>query len=310
MISRRNIRVKVMQTLYSLSAMDPATAKKTPLQQGIQLLDEKLNRSLESFTAGILYAISIAQYAEKDAHIKASKYIAADNAVNTKIAGNEFIWQVLSNETFAAKVKEGKIDALIDEEWVKKLYLQLVQTEAYTEYTGANERNPKSEKAIIRYIWEELILKNETLQEIFTDDMPGYEDDREMIGMLMENFFRSHQKVNFLDLLSGEKKEYAYDLLRTALDKEAYSMELIEPKLKNWEAERIAQIDLILLRLGVCELLYFPTIPTKVTINEYIEVAKMYSTPQSGQFVNGVLDNIRKDLEKAGQINKQERAKK
>lgn len=193
---------------------------------------------------------------------------------------------------------------------MKKLYLQLVQAEAYAEYISANERHAKTEKSIIRYIWEELIMKNETLQEIFADEMPGYEDDREMIGMLMENFFRSHQKVNFLDLLSGEKKEYAYELLRTTLDKEEYCMELIEPKLKNWEAERIAQIDLILLRMGVCELLYFPTIPTKVTINEYIEVAKMYSTPQSGQFVNGVLDNVRKDLEKAGQINKQERVKK
>lgn len=299
-----------MQTIYSLSAIDPVTANKSAFQQGVQLLDEKLNRSLESFTAGILYAISIAQYAEKDAHIKASKYIAVAEAVNTKIAGNEFIWQVLSNETFTAKVKEAKLDRLIDEEWVKKLYLQLVQSETYMEYISLEERNAKSEKAIIRYIWEELILKNETLQEIFADEMPGYEDDREMIAMLMENFFRSHQKVNFLDLLSGEKKEYAYDLLRTALDKQEYTMELIEPKLKNWEAERIAQIDLILLRLGVCELLYFPTIPTKVTINEYIEVAKMYSTPQSGQFVNGVLDNIRKDLEKAGQINKQERTKK
>ena len=76
------------------------------------------------------------------------------------------------------------------------------------------------------------------------------------------------------------------------------------------DAERVALIDLLLLRMGVCELLYFPTIPTKVTINEYIEVAKRYSTPQSGQFVNGVLDNILKDLEKEKKINKQERTRK
>jgi N utilization substance protein B len=84
-------------------------------------------------------------------------------------------------------------------------------------------------------------------------------------------------------------------------------MELIRPKLVNWEAERVAIIDLILLRMGVCELLYFPTIPTKVTINEYIDLAKMYSTPQSGQFVNGVLDNLLKELSNEGKIRKQER---
>ena len=85
-------------------------------------------------------------------------------------------------------------------------------------------------------------------------------------------------------------------------------MELIEPKLNNWDKERVALIDLLLLRMGVCELLYFPTIPTKVTINEYIDIAKQYSTPQSGQFVNGVLDNILKDLVKEGKIQKEERS--
>ena len=87
-------------------------------------------------------------------------------------------------------------------------------------------------------------------------------------------------------------------------------MSIVQPKLNNWDAERVALIDLLLLRMGVCEMLYFPTIPTKVTINEYIEIAKMYSTPQSGQFVNGVLDNILKDLEREKKINKEERNRK
>jgi N utilization substance protein B len=128
--------------------------------------------------------------------------------------------------------------------------------------------------------------------------------------MLMENFFRNGEKVNFLSLLSGEKKEYALELLKTTLEKEDFCMELINPKLDNWEAERIPVIDLLLLKMGVCEMLFFPTIPTKVTINEYIEVAKMYSTPQSGQFINGVLDNILKELEKDNKIGKQERTRK
>ena len=101
-----------------------------------------------------------------------------------------------------------------------------------------------------------------------------------------------------------------HDLLHSVIDRDGYTMELIQPKLQNWDADRVALIDLMLLQMGVCELLYFPTIPTKVTINEYIEIAKLYSTPQSGQFINGVLDNILKDLEKENKIKKQERTRK
>jgi N utilization substance protein B len=97
--------------------------------------------------------------------------------------------------------------------------------------------------------------------------------------------------------------------LKTVIAREEYASELIEPKLTNWDKERVAIIDLLLLRMGVCEFLYFETIPTKVTINEYIDIAKQYSTPQSGQFVNGVLDNILKDLDKEGLIRKMDRNK-
>ncbi len=141
----------------------------------------------------------------------------------------------------------------------------------------------------------------------FNDELPGWEDDQELIIMLMQNFFKSTARVNFQNLLSGEKKEYAQDLLTAVIEKQAPCMELIEPKLNNWDKDRVALIDLLLLRMGVCEFLFFPTIPTKVTINEYIDIAKQYSTPQSGQFVNGVLDNILKDLEKEDRVRKMDR---
>lgn len=94
------------------------------------------------------------------------------------------------------------------------------------------------------------------------------------------------------------------NLTQTVLDKAEVSRELIKPKLKNWDADRIASLDMIILQMGICELLYFETIPTKVTINEYIDLAKEYSTPQSGQFVNGLLDNLYKELLAQGKIHK------
>lgn len=300
-----------MQTLYTLATSE--TGNKESLKEaGSDLLNEKMSKALDLFIISIQYTFQVALYSEVDARLRASKYLTTDEDknVNTKIAGNEFIWETLANKTFKEKIKEPKIEHYLDREWIKKLYQQLVQKSEYRSYAASGLRDLRSEKAIIKFIWETIILENEDLQQHFADELPGWEDDKAMTIMLMENFFKSSFKINFLDLLSREKRDYAHSLLHTVLDKEDYCMELIQPKLNNWDPERVALIDLLILRMGVCELLYFPTIPTKVTINEYIEVAKMYSTPQSGQFVNGVLDNILKDLERENKITKEERNRK
>lgn len=308
MIGRRNIRVKVMQTLYTLATTEAGSLEEQK-KQGSVLLDEKINRFLDLFVISVLYTLQVARYAEKDAGKRASKYLptADDLNVSTKIAGNEFLWKILDNETFTEKIKDKNISRYIDEDLVQKIYKKLAASPEYKEYIAGRERNYKSEVAIIKFIFDNHIFEDESVMEHFADELPGWEDDSDMVKILMDNFFKSSSKVNFLKLISGEKNEYAHSLLHTTLEKEAYCTELIQPKLNNWDAERVALIDMLLLRMGVAELLYFPTIPTKVTINEFIEIAKMYSTPQSGQFVNGVLDNILKDLTKENKIHKEAR---
>jgi N utilization substance protein B len=110
------------------------------------------------------------------------------------------------------------------------------------------------------------------------------------------NYFQKPGSVNFDEILSKDKWQYAKQLLETVLSKKTVTLDLIKPKLNNWDAERIATLDMILIQMGVCEFLFFETIPPKVTINEYIDLGKEYSTPQSGQFINGILDSIHKDL--------------
>lgn len=307
MISRRNIRVKVMQTLYTLASLEHGAQGNK--EAAVRILNDKLNQVLDVFTVSVLYTLRIAQYAETDAQHRSSKYLPSteDMNVNTRIAGNSFVLKMLDNASFKEKIKKDKLERFVDEEWVKKIHQSLAKSEEYANYISQKELTPANEKDIIRYIWEKQIVENENLISHFSDELPGWEDDQELIMMLMQNFFNGSSKVNFLNLLSGEKKDYAHDLLQAVIEKEAYCMELIEPRLNNWDKERVALIDLLLLRMGVCELLYFPTIPTKVTINEYIDVAKQYSTPQSGQFVNGVLDNILKALVTEDKIRKVDR---
>ena len=138
------------------------------------------------------------------------------------------------------------------------------------------------------------------IEELFSN----WDDDGEMMSQLVLNYLQKPTAYDLQLIISAEKWSFAKTLLTTVIDKKEYAMELIKPKLKNWDAERIALLDMVIMRMGICELLYFETIPTKVTINEYIDLAKDYSTPQSGQFVNGILDNIHKELVTEGKIQK------
>jgi N utilization substance protein B len=295
-----------MQTLYSLATFDqPEAINKLAVAR---MLDDKLDHVLDVFTVCVLYPIKVAEYAELDAIQRSSKYIRTEDDMNVdvRIATNSYITKTKEKASFNEKIKKDKLERFIDEEWVKKLYQQLAKSPEYQHYLSAPQ-TVAGDKQIMQFIWEKLMLENETLISSFVDDLPGWEDNDELIIMLMQNYFKNSNKVDFLRLLSPDKKEYAHDLLQTVLEKEAYCMELIGPRLNNWDKERVAVIDMLLLRMAVCEFLYFPTIPTKVTINEYIDIAKQYSLPQSGQFVNGVLDNLLKDLEKDNMIRKQDR---
>jgi N utilization substance protein B len=305
MISRRNIRIKVMQSLYTVATMDELQTDDSKAKC-VSILNEKLNRSLDLYVTTILYILKVAQYAERNAQLNQSKLIPTDDELqnNTKIAGNLFLWQILSNETFTEKIKSNHLEEQVNEDWIKKIFQQLQQSDLYKTYIKKKDREQKYEKNIIRFIWEELMLKDEALLEYFSDELNGWDDDKDMIFMLVENFFKHNSTYNYLQLVSEEKLEYAQNLIRAVIEKDSMFQSIIEPKLRNWDPERVALIDTILLKMGICEFLYFPTIPTKVSINEYIEIAKVYSTPQSGQFVNGVLDNICKGFESENKIRK------
>lgn len=302
MLSRRNIRVKVMQTLYLL---DSHTGDNKPAEGEARLVG-KFEQSRKLFTYLIYFITEVARYAEKEAARKAGKFLpsAGDLSINIKLAGNTLLWQILEDSSFRAAVKEFSIASIADEDMIRKVFNRLSESPEYQEYTEFQERNKKSEKGILDFIFNNIMLPEEfftgQLEELFIN----WEDDAEMMQTLVANYLQKPQPGVFHSILSEEKRTFGLSLLRTVLEKKEVSMELIKPKLKNWDAERIAALDLILLQMGVCEFLFFETIPAKVTINEYIDLAKEYSTPQSGQFVNGLLDNINKELTAAGKINK------
>ncbi|RYD51152.1 MAG: transcription antitermination factor NusB [Sphingobacteriales bacterium] len=311
MISRRHIRVKVMQTLYTLAASGEMELS-VRLKKGQQVLAHQLDELMDHFAGALLLTIRLAQHAEVDATRRRSKHLPTpeDLVVPTRIAGNTFLWSLLESPTFQQRIKDSGLDKFVTDDFIKTGHKALQQLPEYAAYNEETERHPKAEKAMFQVIWEKLIAGSDWGREFLNDSFSGWEDDAEVMAMLLENFFRKPGKTSFAELLTEEKRQYAKDLVKYCIDKAEYLDETIQPRLKNWDPERVAQIDFILLRMGVCELLYFPTIPTKVTINEYIDIAKTYSTAQSGQFVNGVLDNLLKDLTAKDLIRKQDRLKK
>ncbi|HET9058147.1 MAG TPA: transcription antitermination factor NusB [Chitinophagaceae bacterium] len=302
MISRRNIRIKVMQTLYTAQSADNSL---TSGQAG-KILEKHLDQSRQLFVSLIYFITEVALYAEKDAKQKASKHLptAEDLKTNTRLAGNTVLWTILENESYRKAVTTDKPQLLLDVEWVKKIYLQLIVTDEYKQYINMQERDKKKEKEILEFIFTDLMLPNEDFVAMIEDSFIHWDDDADMIRLLIQNFFTKPQTYNFQEFLSPEKWQFAQKLLESVIEKDKFCMELIKPKLQNWDPERTAMLDMILIKMGICEFLFFETIPTKVTINEYIDLAKEYSTAQSGQFVNGILDNIHKDLLAENKIHK------
>lgn len=303
MIIRRNIRVKVMQTLYTLDSQE--SDAKTP--DPVKTLQKQIDSSRQLFVYLLYCLTEVARYAEKDSHRRAAKNLPTeqDLHVNTKISGNEYLWKIVENPSFQKAIEIDKPGLIEDtNNQIKKLYQELSETQEYKEYIGAQSRDKKSEKDIIIFIFTDLMLPSERFTSHIEEYFANWDDDAEMIHQLMLNYLQKPGSYNLQDMMTKDKWNFAINLLKTTIDKKEYALELIKPKLKNWDADRIAILDMILMEMGVCELLYFETIPTKVTLNEYIDLAKAYSTPQSGHFVNGILDNIHKDLVSQNKIQK------
>ncbi|MBM3444917.1 MAG: transcription antitermination factor NusB [Bacteroidetes bacterium] len=304
MISRRNIRIKVMQCLYAAESESTATSEMSSLK----LLKSYLDQTAELFAFCIFSLTEIARYAETDAKLRSSKHLPSyeDLHVNIKIAGNSLLWKILETASFQTIIKQKHFAEKINQELIRKIYYSLVETELYKIYINEESRDKKSEKELLSFIFTDLMMANEEFTDFLEEHFLQWDDDAEMIYQMVLNYLSKPAAYEFNDVVGPEKTNYALTLLKTAIEKKDYTMEMIKPKLNNWDPDRIAALDMIMLRMGICEFLYFETIPTKVTINEYIDLAKSYSTQQSGQFINGILDSIHKELQAAGSIKKVE----
>jgi N utilization substance protein B len=294
--------VKVMQTLYTMGTLENEVKTGEPRKVLQSHFDQ--TRSLLIYLTWFLTEVT--RYAETNAHKRAGKHLpsAEDLNVNTKIAGNEVLWKMLEDAALIEQFNSQKPERITDRELIRKIYLMLVETAEYKAYINKSSREKTEEKKIIEFILNDLMLANENFVSHIEENFSNWDDDGEMVVQLLVGYLQKPGSYNFKQMLSPDKDAFAKGLLDTVREKDEHLQTLIIPKLKNWDPERIALLDMVLMKMGLAEFLYFETIPPKVTINEYIDLAKEYSTPQSGQFVNGILDNIHKELVEQGVMHK------
>ena len=221
MISRRNIRVKVMQSLYSLESLEDSMKGGEP----VKLLQKHFDQTRRLLVYLIHFLTEVARYSEKDAKNRASKHLPTqkDLEVNTKIAGNELLWKILEHKSYQQALKNDKPELLDDQELLRKVYLELVNTDQYQQYISLESREKKSEKEILEFIFTELMLPNELFTSYVEERFNNWDDDAEMTNMLVLNFLAKPAGYNFQEILSQEKWLFAKNLLETTIEKKEAS---------------------------------------------------------------------------------------
>lgn len=301
MLTRRQARVKVMQQLYGYWQN-----KELPEKQLIKNLRHQFDATYEAYLFALLCIRETALYVHTYADIQATKLLSKE-VVSTQIATSGIISFLSDNESLNKSIKKRKLLQKLDDELPRKWFRALATQEIYKHYTQPDALVKPSDEEVLIYLLKEVLLQDEAFDQLMEAHYPVWEDDYDIITQGVVSTIEGLARETFMvhdDFLrkSEDVGAFAEELLEKTIAHQETAANLIQPKLKNWDLDRIAVMDLLLMNMALTEILDCPTIPVKVTMNEYIDISKRYSTPKSKEFINGVLDKIVKDLRKEKKI--------
>jgi transcription antitermination protein NusB len=308
MLNRRHLRVKVLQSLYAYHQSNSGDIKhhEKNLLQSIDMVYEMYIWMLSLISEVIAYA-SI------DAEERAHKHLptAEDLNADVKILSNRFIESLQKNKEYLAGLKKYKVVWDFEPELVKTLFIALKAAPEYTEYLKKTDDTLHSDKDIIKFIFKKVILKSPLAEQVFEDKFIYWPVDKDVLQALIaktfKNFSSEDYKENKLAEVTGnwdDDREFIINLFEQSIRFNSDYQELISKKTQNWEPDRIAMMDTLLMKMAITEFLNFSSVPVKVTINEYLEISKEFSTPKSNSFINGILDKILFELKAQDKISK------
>ena len=297
-----------MQTLYSMHQNHSDNLEKEE-----KFLFQSVENVQDLYLIMITTLVEMLAKEENYIHISSKKHLASkeEKNPNFKFVSNKVLKILSENNSLSKALEERKIDNWkLNDDYILILLQAVKESDLYQKYMSSNESSFQEDRDFIADVFSEIIAPNVKLYEYLEDHKLTWIDDIPLVNTLILKQLKAIKNTengNFSvpKLFNDtEDKEFVTNLFRKTLLNDQVLAKEFAQKTPNWEADRIAEIDTIVLKMAICEFLKFPSIPVKVTINEYLEIAKEYSTPKSSIFINGILDNLVKEFETNGKLKK------
>ncbi|NOQ24494.1 MAG: transcription antitermination factor NusB [Bacteroidales bacterium] len=307
MVSRRLLRIKTLQICYAYLKSS---------EQSINQAEKELFFSIQKFYDLyhylILLVLDISDFAEAKIELSKLKRLPSEEDLNpnTKFINNRLIKLLKENEDLKKYLNDQKLNWVNYPELIKNLYNIMRESEIYLNYMSSDARSFNEDKKFISDIFLKIIINHEPLYQNLEEQSIFWNDDTEfVIGMIMKSIksFKasSDETEKLMTLFTNEEdRDFVKRLFRKAIINHKEYQELVAKFITNWDVERVAFMDIVVMSLAVAEMVEFSEIPIKVSLDEYIEIAKFYSTQKSNVFINGILDKIIDHLKKEGKIKK------
>jgi transcription antitermination protein NusB len=302
------LRIKTMQALYAYFKHSGDSS----LKKSEQELQFSIGKAFDLYHYLILLLIDLANYAESRIELSKLKRIPTkeDLSPNTKFIDNEIIKQIRINNQLVNYIANQKLSWVNYPELIRGIYSTMIECIDYKDYMNSGEHSYEDDRNFICNLYKNVISQYEPLYQGLEEQSIYWNDEPEFIlGIIMKTFKKFKKADGNNNLLlplykSDDDREYPKILLRKVILNHKEYLDLIEKFSKNWDVERIAFIDTLLMQMAIAEVIEFSSIPVKVTLNEYLELAKYYSTPKSSVFLNGILDKIFSQLKEQKLIHK------
>lgn len=302
MLNRRFLRIKVMQALYSYFQHEKAdkAAFEKELFKSIDKIHE-LYLSMLSIFENLHHVALIIIDENKNKRLPTQE----DLTPNLRFVNNKLLNSIIENKDLKAQIEKRKISWQNDFDLIRRMYNEIRATEFYKNYMSSETNTIAEDRNLLITIITEYLSQNDVLTSLFEEKNMHWADDSFVaFNSVIRNFEAFENEFTLMPLLKDEKDdmEFMSTLFEKTIIYRQQFEELIDKHTKNWEIERIANMDMLLMEMALTEILYIPNVPVKASLNEYIDISKEYSTPNSKTFVNGVLDKIIAELKQDNKI--------
>jgi N utilization substance protein B len=270
-----------------------------------------LSKAYDLYNYLLLLIVELTRYAQKRIDAAKSRLALTNDELqpNLKFAGNKFVAQLELNKQLTDFIENQKRNWGNDQDFIKDLYEKIIVSDVYREYMASAEApSYEADRELWRKIYKTFIFSNESLDQLLEDQSLYWNDDKDIVDTFVLKTIKRFDEKNggkqplLPEFKDEEDREFASRLFKRSILNDEYYRHLIGKNTKNWDLERIAFMDVVIMQCALSEILSFPNIPINVSLNEYVEIAKIYSTHKSGSFINGTLDGIVNQLKKEGKL--------